>query len=193
MQICRVKQIIMTCSVITILALCGISIAADEVVNFSGKDPSEDELIDALTPRAAAHTRGVSLGAGTAAGAAAAPSTMAPQKASFDQITFEINSDRISSKAKALLNKLGHAISSDQLSDVEFIIEGHTDASGGMDYNMRLSKRRAEAVKRYLVEMHQIDADRLKTTGKGPTDLLDKAHPDNGVNRRVVFISVEPK
>lgn len=90
-----------------------------------------------------------------------------------------------------MLEKLGRALSSNELSDVEFLIEGHTDATGGFQYNMRLSQRRAESVKRYLVENFQLDPVRLKTIGKGPTDLLDKGNPASGRNRRVVFVPEE--
>jgi outer membrane protein OmpA-like peptidoglycan-associated protein len=165
--------------------------ADEDVVNFSGQDPTEDDIVDALIPKVG-RTRGVSPGAVTSAGAAASPSTMSkPAKASFDQITFELNSDRILPRARPILDKLGQALQSEDLMDLTFLIEGHTDVSGSMDYNMRLSKRRAESVKRYLVENYGIDASRLKTIGKGPTDLLDKNEPRSGVNRRVVFATAE--
>ena len=193
MKIPGIKRTSLVCVAATMLCLCAFSHAEDEVVNYSGKDPSKDELIDALTPPVNVRTRGISPGAVAGGGAAAAAAVVAPKKVSFDQITFELNSDRISPKAKSLLDKLGEALSSDQLSDVDFLIEGHTDVTGALQYNMRLSSRRAEAVKRYLVDNHQIDPSRLKTSGKGPTDLLDKAHPDSGVNRRVVFVPSEGK
>jgi len=189
----RVKRISLACVAVAILVLSGASCAEDDLVNYSGKDPSRDELIDALTPPSTAKTRGISPGTVTGGGAAAASTTIVPRKVSFDQITFELNSDRISPKAKTLLDRLGEAMSSDDLSDVSFLIEGHTDISGALQYNMRLSSRRAESVKRYLVENHQIDPTRLKTAGKGPTDLLDKTHPESGMNRRVVFVPSETK
>jgi outer membrane protein OmpA-like peptidoglycan-associated protein len=52
---------------------------------------------------------------------------------------------------------------------------------------MSLSQRRAEAVKHYLMAHHRISAARMHTTGKGPTELFDKSHPDSAANRRVVF------
>src|SRR5690349_4165380 len=112
------------------------SFAADQgVVNFSGKDPSEDDIIDALIPKTA-KTRGLSPGAINSGGAAAAPSVA---KASFDQIVFELNSDRIAPRARTYLDKIGKALRSDELSEVSITIEGHTDISGSLDYNMRLS------------------------------------------------------
>jgi outer membrane protein OmpA-like peptidoglycan-associated protein len=65
-------------------------------------------------------------------------------------------------------------------------IEGHTDALGTHEYNLQLSRRRAEAVKHYLVAQHGLSAQRLKTVGYGegrPID-GDAARPEN---RRVQF------
>jgi outer membrane protein OmpA-like peptidoglycan-associated protein len=186
------KEMLVVLGVAAVLLLpVSVQAADEEMINFSGQDPTEDELIDALMPRSNLRTRGIRPGAVTSAGAAVAPSTMSPPKVSFDQITFELNSDRITPRAESMLEKLGRALSSNELSDVEFLIEGHTDATGGFQYNMRLSQRRAESVKRYLVENFQLDPVRLKTIGKGPTDLLDKGNPASGRNRRVVFVPEE--
>jgi outer membrane protein OmpA-like peptidoglycan-associated protein len=160
--------------------------ADDGTIDYAGKDPTEDELIDALMPRTNLRTRGLTPGAVNAV----APSAVPQPKLSFD-ITFELNSDRITPKAEATLTKLGRAMTSEDLTDVEFVIEGHTDVTGTLPYNMRLSQRRADSVKRYLVEHFDLDPARLKTVGKGPTDLLDKGNPASGRNRRVVFVSAE--
>ncbi|KFE64408.1 OmpA family protein [Hyalangium minutum] len=68
-------------------------------------------------------------------------------------------------------------------------IEGHTDNSGNVDFNNLLSLRRAESVKRWLVE-HGIDAGRLQTAGYGPSrPVTDNATPlGRAANRRVDFI-----
>jgi OOP family OmpA-OmpF porin len=50
---------------------------------------------------------------------------------------------------------------------VKGTIEGHTDDVGSEEYNLALSKRRADAVRRYLVERYGIAGDRLGTTGYG--------------------------
>lgn len=170
------------------LQVATMTMAGDDLVDFSGKDPTEDEIREALTPPAPMRPRAVRMGAAAAAGAATAPSAIAPQKASFDQITFELNSDRVSPKARAILDKLGRVLAGSELQAVTYSVEGHTDISGALDYNMSLSKRRAEAVKRYLADNYNISPSRLKPEGKGPTDLLDKDNPRSGKNRRVVFV-----
>jgi len=51
--------------------------------------------------------------------------------------------------------------------ELNIIIEGHTDNVGGAAYNKKLSQRRADAVKKYMVEKCGIDAKRLSTIGFG--------------------------
>lgn len=48
-----------------------------------------------------------------------------------------------------------------------FMIEGHTDSTGSLETNMRLSKERAAAIKSYLIE-NGISASRLESEGFGP-------------------------
>lgn len=51
--------------------------------------------------------------------------------------------------------------------DVQLLLEGHTDSSGGADLNRRLSQQRAEAVKQVLVESFSIDGGRIDAVGRG--------------------------
>lgn len=48
-------------------------------------------------------------------------------------------------------------------------IEGHTDNIASDKYNMKLSQRRAESVKKYLVDKYKIDSKRLTAKGYGET------------------------
>jgi OOP family OmpA-OmpF porin len=69
------------------------------------------------------------------------------------------------------------------------VVEGHTDSVGGAEYNQKLSLRRAEAIKRWLVAKHGLSAAKIEAVGYG------KSRPiaDNGnyqgrqQNRRVEF------
>ncbi len=67
-------------------------------------------------------------------------------------------------------------------------IEGHADSTGPEDYNRGLSLRRAEAVRKYLVD-HGISITRLSVVGKGESDPLvsNKTKAGRAVNRRVEF------
>ena len=70
-----------------------------------------------------------------------------------------------------------------------FEIQGHTDERGDDNYNLDLSNRRAEAVKKYLVD-HGVDEKRLEAQGYGETMPIDKNHDENAwaKNRRVDFL-----
>jgi len=67
-------------------------------------------------------------------------------------------------------------------------IEGHTDAQGSDDYNMKLSQRRAEAVRAYLVK-NGVAPDRLVAKGYGETRPLQQGDSEEvyATNRRVEF------
>jgi flagellar motor protein MotB len=74
-------------------------------------------------------------------------------------------------------------------------IEGHTDRTGSLDFNMKLSKRRAASVVSYLVGKG-VSQDRLVAEGFGPTRPLvpdAKTKAELAKNRRVEFHIVEPE
>jgi len=78
--------------------------------------------------------------------------------------------------------------------DVEIEIIGHTDLHGTDDYNNQLSRKRAEAVKKYLAEKG-LDPKRLKTFGAGKTrpvaNQLGKGYDE--LNRRTEFNILKKK
>lgn len=68
------------------------------------------------------------------------------------------------------------------------VLEGHTDSIGSEEYNMKLSQKRADSVKKYIVEKFGIDAARLSTVGYGESKPVADNKTDAGrqKNRRVV-------
>jgi outer membrane protein OmpA-like peptidoglycan-associated protein len=66
-------------------------------------------------------------------------------------------------------------------------IIGHTDSTGSPDYNMRLSQRRADAVKEWLVRRYNMNPAKLETMGRGSQELLVSGGnvEDQAPNRRV--------
>jgi len=70
------------------------------------------------------------------------------------------------------------------------VLEGHTDNKGPEEYNMGLSKRRAESVKKYIVEKFNIDASRISTVGYGESMPVATNDTEAGrqKNRRVMAI-----
>ena len=71
--------------------------------------------------------------------------------------------------------------------DLKITIEGHTDDVGGLTYNEKLSQRRADAVKNYLVAKFGIKASRLNAKGYGPIRPIESNATKEGrqKNRRV--------
>jgi hypothetical protein len=110
--------------------------------------------------------------------------------ASF-RIQFALNSADLRREAIPLLDKLGEALTSEELNDWVFVVEGHTDASGGEQYNLELSQRRAEAVRDYLVSKHGIEPARLPVKGFGESKPYDPDRPSAAINRRVTFSAPE--
>jgi outer membrane protein OmpA-like peptidoglycan-associated protein len=104
-------------------------------------------------------------------------------------ITFEFGSAQLKPESIETLRNLGNALNQDLRDERAFVIEGHTDKSGTRTYNDELSKRRADAVKDYLVKEMGVSADRLRTEGKGFSDLADPKHPYAATNRRVVVVN----
>ncbi len=74
--------------------------------------------------------------------------------------------------------------------DLRLAIEGHTDNQGDDAHNQDLSNRRAQAVKAYLVDMHEVDAGRLQTAGFGEGQpVADNSSPEGRAqNRRVELV-----
>lgn len=99
-------------------------------------------------------------------------------------IPFEHNSSALRPQAAAQLEQLELALTSASLDKDRFVVVGHTDAKGSAQYNKRLSLRRAEAVKHFLVA-RGLDASRLDTVGYGSERLLAPDRPEDPSNRRV--------
>jgi len=104
-------------------------------------------------------------------------------------INFAYNSAELTSDARITLDGLGTALRDPKLQGFSFMIAGHTDAKGGVEFNQKLSERRAEAVRNYLISQFGIPAARLTSKGYGKSQLLDPEHPEDGVNRRVQVIN----
>ncbi|RIK99651.1 MAG: OmpA family protein [Proteobacteria bacterium] len=106
------------------------------------------------------------------------------------QIYFDFDSAELSAKAEPQLNNLGQALTSPELVGSVIMLGGHTDAKGSDAYNQSLSERRAETVKRFLIERYKIPAENLVAAGYGESRLKNKAAPDAAENRRVEIINM---
>jgi outer membrane protein OmpA-like peptidoglycan-associated protein len=103
------------------------------------------------------------------------------------QIHFAPDSSELSPDSRSVADAIGKALSSPKLELSCFRIEGHTDADGPDEHNRQLSERRAQAVRTYLVEKHEIAPDRLLAVGYGEERALADNDTAGGKqrNRRV--------
>ncbi|MEL6141287.1 MAG: OmpA family protein, partial [Bacteroidota bacterium] len=102
-------------------------------------------------------------------------------------IHFTTNSAEIIPRSYAEINRIAKAMGAHP--EMSFRIEGHTDHVGTEDYNLKLSQRRATAVRQALIEMG-IGEERLTAIGQGEsTPIADNSTPEGkAMNRRVEFI-----
>lgn len=106
------------------------------------------------------------------------------------EVNFDYNSAAITPKSEPQLDNLGKALTSSDLQGAIVMLAGHTDAKGSDPFNQGLSERRAEAVKKYLIERYKIPADHLISAGYGKTKLKDPNDPLGPENRRVQIVNM---
>jgi len=108
-------------------------------------------------------------------------------------IKFDFDSAELSRSGIDQLDNAGRALSDPRLAGRRFMLGGHTDDRGDPDYNRKLSQRRAESARDYLVEKYDIDPERLETEGFGSQHPKVKAKTEDArkVNRRVVLEMIE--
>ena len=109
-------------------------------------------------------------------------------RAVVHEIHFGFNSAEILPGSETVLNQIAKLLRDNP--KLELVIEGHTDNVGDAKFNLELSRKRAEAVKRWLVDKKGIAEVRLTTAGYG----LIRPIADNGTeegraqNRRVELV-----
>ena len=183
----------------------------------AGDDVTEQQILKALTPEKKPLTRGLTVAPQVDPAAAAAESkllqtvrgrttrslstnereeiaTIVKDKPKIDlEINFDYNSAEISAKSLPSVQALGRALTNADLRGSTFVVAGHTDAAGGESDNQDLSERRADAIKRYLIDKYGISASDLVTVGYGKSKLKDPSQPMSEANRRVQVVNMENK
>jgi outer membrane protein OmpA-like peptidoglycan-associated protein len=104
------------------------------------------------------------------------------------QVNFELDSYALSNDVQAHLYQLGEILVEKR--SIQISLEGHTDITGTAQYNKKLSLKRAESVRDYLVKKFNIASDRILTSGYGYERLAEKSNPYSGKNRRVEVIKL---
>lgn len=99
-------------------------------------------------------------------------------------LSFELGSAVLTATARDNARAFAEALKQPELAAKRIVIEGHTDAQGSREYNLELSKRRAQAVADYLGELG-VSRDRLDVKGFGFDRPLRGRSAASGDNRRV--------
>ena len=111
---------------------------------------------------------------------------------SFEDIHFDFDQSTLRPEAKTILKRNIELLKENPRAQIR--IAGYTSAAGTEEYNQKLSERRADSVRAYLVEEGVIGPDRLTMIGYGETrPAIDEPRPDDlhsvaaKANIRVLF------
>lgn len=188
----------------------------DYVCTFAGECPDQDQAGDTATARtpgsprtSAARGFGLARPTGSTAASASArqagnrpapnrqvasvnrprtPVAAAGQRADL-RLAFELGSANMTSVARAEAKVFAESLMRPELKGMKFVIEGHTDSIGSRDYNIDLSRRRAQAVADYLVTLG-VSRERLDIRGYGFDKPLPGLSASAEQNRRVEAVRV---
>jgi outer membrane protein OmpA-like peptidoglycan-associated protein len=158
----------------TLIALLLLSTSAFSQVQVPIKNATANDLVEKLAP-AENQPKTRSLGI----------RNIVPQPKSIDLvIQFDLDSAKLKPDSMPLLSSLVEAMKNDRLAAIKFKVEGHTDAQGSEQHNLKLSQSRADSVMAYLTSQG-VDKERLTGEGKGFSELLLPEKPKAAENRRV--------
>ena len=105
-------------------------------------------------------------------------------------IEFDLNSARIKPSSFSALGLMANSLYSPYLLGYCFLVVGNTNSRGSREYNLKLSDRRAEAIRAALINPFGIRPQRIEAVGLGEEQLLNRANPKAAENRRVQLINI---
>lgn len=116
----------------------------------------------------------------------------APVELRVDEVHFEPGSARVTNIAKAILDDVALRMRQEPTSTA--LVIGYTDSREDTGPNRNLARRRAEAVRDYLVSRHNIDPSRISIEARGTDEAIgDNSTPAGRLqNRRVVIKLIIP-
>ncbi len=110
-----------------------------------------------------------------------------------NQVLFEFNQAQVLPYSYPILEAVADFLR--EFPEVRMRFEGHTDSRGSAAYNEKLSRQRAESVRRQFIDVLGIDGARLESAGYGETRLLvpGESSTAHALNRRVEFRVLNPE
>lgn len=108
----------------------------------------------------------------------------------MEGVNFDHDKATLRDDAKPILDQAAESLK--EWGDAKVEVEGHTDSRGPAKYNLKLSQRRAETVRKYLIS-RGIAADRLVAKGYGESrPVADNATAEGRFkNRRVDLLELK--
>ncbi len=108
----------------------------------------------------------------------------------LDGVNFASGSSELTESAKEVLGKVVRTLEDYPKMTLE--INGYTDNTGSLAFNMKISKQRAESVKKYLTNQG-IQTERLTSNGYGPENPIESNSTREGraTNRRIEFFRIK--
>ncbi len=105
----------------------------------------------------------------------------------LEGINFAVNSAVITPESESTLQKALRTLKAHP--DITVEIRGYTDNTGSRKYNLKLSQRRAESVRNWLVN-HGVNPDKVSAVGYGPDNPIAPNNTPEGrlKNRRIEFV-----
>lgn len=153
---------------------------------FSVRNPGAGKKPQAVVPRVGAvatpYAPPTSLGRGHAV--SGSRPDRARVRSSNLAVGFVTGSAQLDGAGQVQAAALLAALRSPKLADRRILVAGHTDSVGGREYNLDLSRRRADALVDYLGQ-NGVDRSRLEARGYGFDRPLPNTSPRAGANRRV--------
>ena len=176
----QIRKSLSVCAGLLLIANTALMAQEYDMSEIDSAAPSKDDIIKALTPRPPLLNRSID----------GKPPPPMKLRAIPLRIQFELDSYELTNAARESLNNLGSALVSEALSAYRFRVEGHTDASGGEDYNLLLSTKRADGVRNYLISIFEMGQERLESVGRGEGSLINPDEPDSADNRVVLIVNL---
>ncbi len=108
-------------------------------------------------------------------------------KLQVEDVFFDYDRFALRDDAREVLNTNGKAMLASTSS--RFLLEGHCDERGTVEYNLALGEKRANSAKDYLVR-YGVDGSRMSTVSFGEERPFDPGHDESAweANRRVHFV-----
>jgi outer membrane protein OmpA-like peptidoglycan-associated protein len=105
-------------------------------------------------------------------------------------ILFDFDRADIKDRNRVVMDRIGARVR--EVPSASVAIVGHTDTIGKPDYNIALSKKRAEAASALILTAEAGARNRVSVTGKGPADpLFDNGLPEGRAFNRTVTVTLE--